>query len=174
MKGEGGTVHLLDLRDPRTAQGRLALGCAAGACHAGGAVSVEWRPGAEHELLSCGLDKALKLWDARSPRAPLRAFEGHVPCGARAAPKGIIRPRWLTRGFDCGGSGGGSGGPALTIAVQGWGSTKLTLFEAETGAVLSRGELGEAVTAMAQVAAGPCLAVAHEEGDIKLLVPSEP
>jgi WD40 repeat protein len=114
--------------------------------------------GAGLELLTAGLDDALRLWDLRSPGKPLRVFRGHVPAGVGGTAggkklKAITRPRFVTA-FNGSGSGGGSGSTTSSnlIAVQGEHTTKLTLYDARSGTVVSRGDLGGTATALTQVA----------------------
>lgn len=36
---------------------------------------IDWRPGSEHQLVTCSHDKTVKLWDVRSD-IPLHSVEG--------------------------------------------------------------------------------------------------
>lgn len=163
-------------------------------------------PVVRFELLSAGLDApVLRLWDLRrctlaasntnggnSPKQrALCEYRGHAPASTKPL-KAITRPRWLVLppGNDSNSRGSGSGssacGPDALIAVQGEHTTKLTLYDASTGVVVSRGEVGGCATVLAPVsgflgAAGgggegatalPCVAVAYEDGEIALLRPS--
>ncbi|PIK49321.1 putative ribosome biogenesis protein WDR12-like, partial [Apostichopus japonicus] len=44
--------------------------------HAGWVSSVAWSPDNQHQLLSGGYDKQIKMWDIRSPKAPLFDMSG--------------------------------------------------------------------------------------------------
>jgi len=152
-------------------------------------------------------------------RAPLREYRGHVPSSAGGKRlKAISRPRFLapacfplsasswsssaSSSFSspCLGASGVSCG-GVRIAVQGEHCSKLTLYDAASGTVVSRGALESAATAIAPacgfavgpsglggpggcgaVTAGgargsrgslPCVAVAYDDGRIALLVPGD-
>ena len=118
-----------------------------------------------------------------APR-PLRELRGHVPIGA-AKLKQITRPRWLLPPESAKAGPGGrpqAAGVARHVVVQGERSTKLTLFDASSGLVISRGELGGGCTTLAVAAdrlataaatAGEiAVAAAFDTGRIAFLVPA--
>ena len=155
-----------------------------------------------YELLSAGLDApVLRLWDLRytsstnaansssSKSHALREYRGHAPITSKPL-KAITRPRWLVypSGNDIS-TTTESSGPRALIAVQGEHTTKLTLYDAASGAVVSRGEAGGSATVLAPVAGfhhqsgsvsdhqqqnslAPCVAVAFDDGQISLLGPN--
>ena len=46
--------------------------------HGGGAVrDVDYNPNKSHTLMTCGHDRACKIWDLRQPKAPIKVLSGH-------------------------------------------------------------------------------------------------
>lgn len=99
-------------------------------CFGGGVFSVQFGPacdGNQHLLLAAGLDPVLKLFDLRYVKGgehPLHAYRGHTAPGVRL--KSIVPPSFVG---------------AHTIVTGGQGSGRLSLYCANTGKTLSRGEL---------------------------------
>lgn len=63
------------LWDPRTKDGTI-VKCSY-TSHAGWVSAVHWAPNSEHQFISGSYDTLMKLWDARSPKAPLYDMSGH-------------------------------------------------------------------------------------------------
>ncbi|KAK7493213.1 hypothetical protein BaRGS_00015550 [Batillaria attramentaria] len=63
------------LYDPRSKDGAV-VKCSF-TSHTGWVVGVDWSPTREHLFISGSYDTVLKLWDSRSPKAPLYNMSGH-------------------------------------------------------------------------------------------------
>ncbi|CAN0325160.1 unnamed protein product [Pylaiella littoralis] len=112
--------------------------------------TVRWHPLNENLLLTAGLDSTVRLHDLRRPgAAPLHVFRGHCPYSL-ARPRAIHRPEFLlTAGAVAGGGAGSSGGGRVNIITCGERSEKLSMYDAGTGATVSRGVLGDEASALA-------------------------
>lgn len=88
----------------------------------------------EHLLMTAGSDPVIKLFDLRSPAAPLHEYRGHHCDPYCKKVKAILPPKFLGTNV---------------IVAQGEGSTLLSLYCVRTGATISRGEMPEQVTALA-------------------------
>jgi hypothetical protein len=114
------------------------------------------------------------VWDVRNTAESIRVLSGHIPPQQAHRLKQISRPRWLpSSAATSSDSEVKERKPWDVIAVQGEHSTKLTLFDASTGNVLSRGELQSAATTIANVGyeEEALVAVAMLDGTISFLVP---
>lgn len=121
-----------------------------------------------------------KVWDVRKPSEGLHTLSGHIPSQHENRLKQISRPRWLpampatlTSNNDCDSNLTQSGDNLWgVIAVQGEHTTKLTLYDALRGDILSRGELGSSASTIANVGdTEPLVAVGLADGTISFLVP---
>jgi len=79
------------LYDPRSTEGSLVK--ATFTSHKGWVSSVRWSTTEEHMFISGGYDDIVKLWDSRSPKAPLYDMLGHkdkVLCIDWSNPKVMV------------------------------------------------------------------------------------
>ncbi|CAM9893834.1 unnamed protein product, partial [Hapterophycus canaliculatus] len=131
--GDDSNVRVSDLRSPSFfgVSQRLDGVHDGRPCH-----SVRWHPLDGNLLLSAGLDSTVKLHDLRRLASPVHVFRGHCPY-ALARPRAIHRPEF----FLASGVGGGAGG-TVNIITCGEKSDKLSMYDAGSGATISRGVLG--------------------------------
>eukprot|EP00752_Nemacystus_decipiens_P012495 g11067.t1 len=141
--GDDSNVRVSDLRSrPNFGVSHRLDGVHEGPCH-----TVRWHPFVDDMLMSAGLDSTIKLHDLRHLGAPLHVFRGHCPY-ALARPRSIHRPEFFFPAAVTGtGSGGDRGG--VNILSCGERSEKLSMYDAGTGATVSRGVLGAEASALA-------------------------
>eukprot|EP00903_Cladosiphon_okamuranus_P017877 g16450.t1 len=149
--GDDSNVRVSDLRSPSSFGVSHRLdGVHDGPCH-----TVRWHPFDSNLLMSAGLDAAIKLHDLRRLDAPLHVFRGHCPY-ALVRPRAIHRPEFF---FPAAGTSGGKGNAdddraSVNVLSCGERSEKLSMYDARTGATVSRGVLGAEASALAVCGGG--------------------
>ena len=108
-------------------------------CHEGGVHTVQWNPfaGSEYQLLTAGMDPVIKIFDLRClrqehPRAavsssvtPISELRGHTSSHVKKF-NSIVTPAFLS---------------ADTVLAAGQGSTKLSIYNTQSGKAISRGDI---------------------------------
>jgi len=166
--GADGGARVWDARSASDAAA-LELGRAAeGGASGGGPLSfAEWGPaapggGTPGLVATAGASPAVRVWDVRSPSAPLATLLGHcLPLTAKGKQGGgLYRPAFA-----------GEASRPLVVC-SGPGSDRLSCYDASSGACRSRGELGYTPTgiwARGGVGAAPVLCATTRA--VEVLIP---